>query len=370
MKKILIAFFTATVILSGLSVSAKNGDIAGKIYSTDIKAYINGVEVPSYNIGGRTVVIIEDITDGYEYSEQLRTLVCWGITPDSLITGTNSYMQKPGNIVGNIYETDIKTYINGKDVMCYSLNGKMAVAIEDLGGDKIFSDIGGRYFWDENARTISLEFAYNNIFELHKMLSEKHLTMSIDYNTMTVSFEHEPIMYGSTSSEGVPPDGVYELTYNDEIVGYSYKFESVNFYVDENGEYSLEVGNHRSYERYWDLEKVKEILKDINPVQPTYEDWMEYFEQNMYRVISELETDEYHFLYMYQPTSHGSTQFLEKIYKADGRRVSYGENFESVSFHGQKYYDNVEMDEENEKVYFSYDKNYVIDLKTDLLTNR
>ncbi|MBQ7097398.1 MAG: hypothetical protein IJN96_04905, partial [Clostridia bacterium] len=68
MKKILIAFFTATVILSGLSVSAKPGDIAGKIYSTDIIAYVNDKPIESYNIGGKTAIIMEDLDESYGFT--------------------------------------------------------------------------------------------------------------------------------------------------------------------------------------------------------------------------------------------------------------------------------------------------------------
>ena len=76
MKKIMCAILTLCMLLSTCTfVIAANGDIAGSIYSTDIKACINGVWVDSYNIGGKTVVIVEDITSQYAYSEPLRTLV-------------------------------------------------------------------------------------------------------------------------------------------------------------------------------------------------------------------------------------------------------------------------------------------------------
>ena len=48
------------------------GEITGNIYESDITAYINGEPVSSYNIGGRLVVVIEDIAphdDGSEFSQ-------------------------------------------------------------------------------------------------------------------------------------------------------------------------------------------------------------------------------------------------------------------------------------------------------------
>lgn len=37
------------------------GSVAGKVYATDIKTYLNGEEVPSYNIGGSTVILIDQL---------------------------------------------------------------------------------------------------------------------------------------------------------------------------------------------------------------------------------------------------------------------------------------------------------------------
>ena len=62
MKKVISIILSTVMMLTiSASVFAANGDIVGHIYSTDIRAYINGVEVESYNIGGKTAVVIEDI---------------------------------------------------------------------------------------------------------------------------------------------------------------------------------------------------------------------------------------------------------------------------------------------------------------------
>ena len=45
------------------SVFSKNGAATGKIYSTDIIAKIDGLNAPSYNIGGKTAIIIEELAD-------------------------------------------------------------------------------------------------------------------------------------------------------------------------------------------------------------------------------------------------------------------------------------------------------------------
>ena len=109
-KKIMILSLTAILLLvfSGMTTYAKTGDIAGNIYSTDIKAYINGVCVDSYNIGGKTVVIVEDITNQFAYADDVRTLVIWDFAPGNLVGTKKSSSQKSGKVVGKIYETDIR----------------------------------------------------------------------------------------------------------------------------------------------------------------------------------------------------------------------------------------------------------------------
>ena len=348
MKKIVVFLLTLTM-LTGMTALAKTGDVIGKIYATDIKAYINGIQVDSYNIGGKTVVIIEDITTQCEYSEEQRQLLFWDLSPEFLVTGNNSYAQKPGTPIGNIYETDIKTFVRDKEIPCYSLNGKMAVAIEELGNDNDLSDIGGKFLWDSQNRTISLEFIHNNTIETLQYFREKHLNgvLTEENGKFVIEFQPEPILSGGLQGAGIRENNqIREILYNGELVGYRYKFTAAN-------------------ESYFFMDKIKAILKDVEPVQPTYSDWMTHFESQMYRIISEFETDEYHFLYMSQSNTHGSSQFLKKINKKEGTVIDYDANFKSVSLHGQKYFDNVTIDKENEKVYFGYDTNYVIDLETD-----
>ena len=48
---VLLTFACLLAILP-LSVSAKNGDIAGAVYDSDIRAYINGHPIESYNVDG------------------------------------------------------------------------------------------------------------------------------------------------------------------------------------------------------------------------------------------------------------------------------------------------------------------------------
>lgn len=364
MRKLSVCVILALSL--ALSVSAKSGDINGAICETDITATINGISVPSYNIGGRTVVIVEDITTAHYYNDKLRTLIIGSLAPDSLVEGENT--KTTANIgarIGNTYETDIVTYVYDKQIPCYSLNGKMAVAIEDLGGDNTFNKLGGRYVWDAEKRTISLEFIYADVLGISDILHEKHMSLSFDMH-LAATFVPDPIMHGSmygiTVSNAETPRA---MTAHGKTFGYLFNPHRSHFSDDGQGNITLDFSH--GVPMYWFYEDVlRELLEDVNPVQPTREDWLAYYEMQMMRVLDSLETEEYTFLYMSQPNTHGSSQFLRRV-AADGSVIEYEDNFKSVSLYGQKYFDNVTIDRENEKVTFRYDKEYTIDLNTGIM---
>ncbi|MBR5538741.1 MAG: hypothetical protein IKU61_02455 [Clostridia bacterium] len=364
MKKFFICL--ALALLLTLTALAKSGDINGTIYETDITATINGVSVPSYNIGGRTVVIIEDITRAHYYNDSIRTLIVDGFDPATLIAGENSKTTaNVGTKLGNTYETDIATYVYDKQITAYSLNGKMAVAIEDLGGDNTFNELGGKYVWNAENRTISLEFLHGGMTSIADIMHEKHVSLYVD-NNYKGEFRPEPIMHASTYGITVVNAEVPKaITVEGRVIGYTFNPKRASIFVDDNGKASLNF--ERSYGiRYFYPDVVADVLKDVTPVQPTRADWLKHYETQMMTVLDSLETEEYTFVYLSQPNMHGATQFLRRL-AADGSVICYEDNFKSVSLHGQKFFDNVTIDRENEKVTFSYDRIYKIDLKTGIM---
>lgn len=166
-----VAFVAAAAVVVG-SVTcgyAANGDVCGKIYSTDIMAYINGKAVPSYNIGGRTAIILEELYEqGYgiynEYNDETRTLKSKGefsLAPEESISAVTR--GSVGKILGDVYESDIKVFFNGNEIKGYNIGGKTAVLIEDLGekDDSPNEEYGyskylANYVWNGDDRTISL----------------------------------------------------------------------------------------------------------------------------------------------------------------------------------------------------------------------
>lgn len=369
MKKFLSVILLTVMLFSmNIPALAKTGDVIGNIYSTDIKAYINGVCVDSYNIGGKTVVVVEDITNQFAYANDIRTLVIWDFAPGNLVGTKSTSSQKPGSVVGKIYETDIKTIFRGKELNAYSLNGKMAIEIEELGCDNEFSDIGGKYIWNEEERTISLEMMYRYTSKLHNILREKALNMVLDEKDgkLVAEFVPAPITNGSILGlEMLPDNSIIPVYYGNDIIGYRCRFPDLELVHGENGKYTLEKREYQASTDYYYIDKIVKIIEKVDPVIPTAQEWLTHYEQNMSTIIHKFETDEYLFLHMSQPTTHGSTQILTKFKKATGEEECYNKHFKSVSLHGQIYFENVIIDEENEKVYLHYDFDYVIDLKTD-----
>lgn len=363
---ILAVFILFTAMPSGFAAS---GDIAGKIYATDIKTCINGVWVDSYNIGGKTVVVVEDITRQHQYWNETRTLTIYDFNPEELVSGDNSSNKKPGTVIGNIYESDIKTYFRGKELTAYSLDGKMAVVVEELGDDNTFSEIGGRYVWNDSLRTLTLESMHRYPYSMRNMMEDKGYNIILKETDYTYALEAEPVAAPLTGGhilceKEIPANSIIRVTYDGETIGYRCSFALTEVETDENGVYTIK--ERQSPVDYFYVDKVEDMIFRAGVVTPTVDDWLSYYKNHtLSNIIDSFETDEYMFLYMFQSAFMSGTESLIKLNKADGTKVNYADEFVSVSLRGQKRFDSVEIDRENEKVYVHYDKDYVIDLKTD-----
>lgn len=368
MKKIISAFLI--FMLLGTTVYAKTGDVRGSIYATDITASINGVSVPSYNIGGKTAVIIEDITTNYTYNDEVRTLLISELVPSLLISGSNPQTKPTGTKVGNIYETDIKTYFRGVELPCYALDGKMAVAIEDLGGDRQFSQTGSRYFWWPEERKIELESIYFGS-SISSMLQEKHINMTIDENN-NATFEAIPLSHGAISGLKAPSDSIPQPIYaSGTIIGYVYQPKNcVNFYKEtDDSKTQLVISDEGLVYTYFYEYKVAEIIANIPAVQPTKEEVIQHFitQHSVGEPVARFDTDNYSFVYLSTAGTSWTSYVLLQAFN-DGTYINYAEQIDAPNRSPQ----DLVIDEENEKVTFKHvDRyhsewftKYEIDLKT------
>lgn len=365
MKKILIAVLF--LMISQLPASAANGDIAGNIYSTDIRAYINGVEVESYNIGGKTAVVVEDILDEtthqYIYSDYYRTLKIWSFNPRCLVEGKSENTIKSGKVIGNIYETDIKTSIYDVVLPSYNIGGKTAVTIEDLGLDNEFSPIGGKYIWDENERTIKLEFMYQNSSLIPE---DKSINIVINDGMTEAEATFNEVFHcgGGNEALTIPLSMIDNPDIEAIIPIRSSQGETIGYYFRRpSQDYDFTAFS------YYYPEKLNEAAKVYTPAAiHTREDIITHFSNNHAAgVVERFDTENYSFAYMSIAYTSGSSNYLVQAFD-DGRYIDYMDQVRIIN-RGVR---DLLIDKENEVVTFKYEDrytpewftNYKIDLKS------
>lgn len=353
MKRILSSVLILSLIFATMvTTHAANGDIAGHIYSTDIRAYINGVEVESYNIGGKTAVVIEDLfgerTHLCTYNDDTRTLKFSGLAPSFLEESKGEKDSKPGKIIGNVYETDIKTSVYDVEIPSYNIGGKTAVAIEDLGCNGEFSAIGGKFIWDEVSRTISLEFLYPNTDGIPKD-KKTIITANEDMTEAKVTFEevlhcggHEEFSFPEYVTDDTDIETVMPIKTGDETIGYyfrrpsdTYKFTAFTYYYPD---------------------KVKEAEKTFTPYPwKTRENIITHFLTNhsVGEPRERFDTDNYSFVYISVAGTSWTAYNLLQVYE-DGTYIDYKEQIHMNNRSPQ----NLKVDKENQKVTFRHADRY------------
>lgn len=146
------------------------GTPLGPVYSTDIVAYVDGAPIRSYNIDGKTAIVLEDLREyGFDVEWdpirwELRAVATQRPAAYPVYTPP---ADTSGREAGTVYHTDIRTYFNGHVIRAYNIGGETAAAIEELGDMELrdfdrkphdaFSMLLVNYVWDPTARTISMD---------------------------------------------------------------------------------------------------------------------------------------------------------------------------------------------------------------------
>lgn len=151
-KKILCITLAMMMLASMMAIGANAATgVAGNYYYTDIQTYVRGELINSYNIGGKTVIVAEDLRS-YGFS------VVWdGVNRTLTITNTNGAAKSNasaaasgvvGDIAGNYYYSDIVTYYNATAIESYSLDGVTVIPAT------LLRDFGFEVIWDEAGRKV------------------------------------------------------------------------------------------------------------------------------------------------------------------------------------------------------------------------
>ncbi|MBQ3860326.1 MAG: hypothetical protein II779_07345, partial [Clostridia bacterium] len=62
MKKT-VSLLCAVLMAVTMAVPAFAYEVIGTVLSTDIRAYINGAEIPAYNIDGKLAIVVSDLNN-------------------------------------------------------------------------------------------------------------------------------------------------------------------------------------------------------------------------------------------------------------------------------------------------------------------
>lgn len=164
MKKVILTLALSLVLsLMQFTSFARiyNGDSVGEVLETDIRAYINGYPIDSYNIRDNTAIVAEDLNNyGFEviWDEKSLTLkiardVKKEITPST--SGKDLSNVKVGRKAYDILFSNINVYIDDTLIPSFNIDGKTAVYIDSLGGY-------GSLVWKPENRAIYLELNNNS----------------------------------------------------------------------------------------------------------------------------------------------------------------------------------------------------------------
>ena len=150
-------FVVITVILTVflcLNVNAlKVGDKLGNVLHTDIKVFIDGVQIMGYNIDGWTYIVAEDLCPyGFRvvWNAESRSLAITEDTPTGNVKFIPNNVNRVGSVAFPYVHTDITAKINGRDVTSYNIQGYTVIKIDDLANEF------GKILWDNENKELHI----------------------------------------------------------------------------------------------------------------------------------------------------------------------------------------------------------------------
>ena len=147
------------MVASTLCISANAAGVAGNYYYTDIKTYVRGQLIDSYNVGGKTVILCEALQDyGFNvyWDANNRLLKITDVHGSAVSNAADSTTGAIGAVAGSYYYTDIVTYFNDVVMESYNLGGKTVIPATSL------RNLGYDVVWDETNRRVLIDTDTNN----------------------------------------------------------------------------------------------------------------------------------------------------------------------------------------------------------------
>lgn len=151
------------------------GTVIGHVYATDVVTYLDGAPIRSFNIGGKMAVLLQDLPPygfSVRWDPEVSTAYVDTIErPETHPVYTPpAAAEIPGQVIGNIYATEVSVEVNGLSTPAFNLGGKMAVCLRDLAEDNTnnfwqgnpnrllgYSNSGFKLTWNPDTMTSHLD---------------------------------------------------------------------------------------------------------------------------------------------------------------------------------------------------------------------
>ena len=233
MKQIKHYLFCAMLIavcifLTFSAIALQDIEIVDYVLETNIRAFIDGYEIPSYNISNRLGVVAEDLR-GYGFD------VIWNAEERSLkITQNKKGVTAPVSAAAAeagsshpVYSTNIVTYINGEEVESFNIGGYTIIYLREL-------ERFGTCHYDHGAAASMVSTTYQS------------------FENNTVKSLPEKIIHAAGEIDGIV--GSNSLEALNATYAKGYRFIEIDFVLSSDGHpvclhdwskyYSLQLTNH------------------------------------------------------------------------------------------------------------------------------
>lgn len=208
MKKILtLAVTLALAVGLAQPVRGAGDEIIGHALYTEVVAEIDGAPIASYNVAGRTAVMVQDLAQYGFYiywNEEAKAAYVW---PGALQPGgipeknPNFVPQPPEGKVGDpaypIYASDVKVYVAGEEKESFNIGGHVMVYLSDL---TAYGDVT----WNAEEKVASLQVAEDPV-----ALALDRKEAELKESGLSYRFERYPGSRGTLAvySQGGTPHG-------------------------------------------------------------------------------------------------------------------------------------------------------------------
>lgn len=223
--------FMLTYILCATSVYA---GVIGEVLHTDIGTLIDDSPIESYNINDYTYVVAEDLEKyGFDvvWNGDARTLSIYrnihkgyeiALHKEKInIKKSDIPMRKH---YCDVYETDIKTYLDGKEIDAFNVDGRTMIQVDHLAQY-------GEFYYDDSRRMVEIR--------IMKPTFERELNNTENKVSTVVSFYpgkyKTDVDYLGVVNQNGEPDGIGKVSYRDQNITTYSRWKG---YVEQGNKYS------------------------------------------------------------------------------------------------------------------------------------